>query len=515
MARVWLLGPVLALLIGASAPARAFQIETPFTGGCHEAITTAASRTAGWPGGATAPAPTGELARAAADVTFTPPPNVDAWTLALLLGVRSNDIQANAPTDVASLVHIHNDPDDQVSHCCRRQEDNGAAEVASVGACRAFIEAELEAAGLFADTIDLDATEPMDVFLAIRGKATLEVPRFAYRLGRALHALEDGFTHTFRNPQTGAIRHMLNWIDFAASERYDPAVDGYPHVGALDDCRRDAAGSVARVTWATAAAHAVMAAVADDTGGGAGRRARVAAALDEAMAIEAGCDASNDYCDAPELAEAAGCGCGVATGGDALLVGALALLGLRRRRRRTVAGAAVLLGLGLHAGSARAEAALTVPPARHATWLYARAGAALDRGGLAATIGARVDRGRLGVGGLAEWNPWFSLDARRITAGALNAAATVDWRWLETSCLALHSRVEVGASTVLIDLVGVDQGNTGLYLGASLLGVSLRLGERARLTIDPSHLAVPAPQLTGFPFYYRQYRVSVGLEVAL
>ena len=68
---------------------------------------------------------------------------------------------------------------------------------------------------------------------------------------------------------------------------------------------------------------------------------------------------------------------------------------------------------------------------------------------------------------------------------------------------------------MLIDLVGVDRGNTGLYLGASLLGVSLRLGEHTRLTLDPSHLSVPMPQLTGFPFYYRQYRVSVGLELAL
>jgi hypothetical protein len=32
------------------------------------------------------------------------------------------------------------------------------------------------------------------------------------------------------------------------------------------------------------------------------------------------------------------------------------------------------------------------------------------------------------------------------------------------------------------------------------------------LTFDPSHFAMPMPQLFGFPFYYRQYRITLGLE---
>jgi hypothetical protein len=33
-----------------------------------------------------------------------------------------------------------------------------------------------------------------------------------------------------------------------------------------------------------------------------------------------------------------------------------------------------------------------------------------------------------------------------------------------------------------------------------------------RLTIDPSHFAMPTPQLSGLPFYYRQHRITVGVE---
>lgn len=39
----------------------------------------------------------------------------------------------------------------------------------------------------------------------------------------------------------------------------------------------------------------------------------------------------------------------------------------------------------------------------------------------------------------------------------------------------------------------------------------MRLRDDLALTLDPSDFAMPAPQLTGFPFYYRQYRISVGL----
>ncbi|MDX2087207.1 MAG: hypothetical protein SFX73_05130, partial [Kofleriaceae bacterium] len=79
----------------------------------------------------------------------------------------------------------------------------------------------------------------------------------------------------------------------------------------------------------------------------------------------------------------------------------------------------------------------------------------------------------------------------------------------------LYSRAVVGACLLLFELVGVDRYSTGLYLGGSLLGVRVPLAPPTAVTFDPSHFAMPVPQLTGFPFYYRQYRVSVGLEWVL
>src|SRR5687768_3095247 len=147
------------------------------------------------------------------DLTFTLDDH-DVWSMALLLGVRSNDLRDNQPIDVARLVHIHNDPDDQPAHCMRGIEHDGPeGDAQALASCRAFIVGELEAAGLLDATLDLTATEDTALYLAFRGRATVALPRFAYRLGRALHALEDGYTHVFRNPDTDAVRHVGNWVD--------------------------------------------------------------------------------------------------------------------------------------------------------------------------------------------------------------------------------------------------------------------------------------------------------------
>jgi hypothetical protein len=77
----------------------------------------------------------------------------------------------------------------------------------------------------------------------------------------------------------------------------------------------------------------------------------------------------------------------------------------------------------------------------------------------------------------------------------------------------LYSRVELGTSTVLFDLVGVDQYQTGVYFGGSLLGVAIKKRHGLRMTLDPSHFAMPVPRITHLPFYWRQYRVAIGLEL--
>src|SRR6266545_403543 len=116
----------IAALLAAPAPAEAFQIETATTSGCHEGITLDAVARAGWPDGADPP-PLDETGRRIADdLPFGLPDDAeDLWTIALLIGVRYNDIGSADPFDLPAISVLNADPELQPDHCLRRPEDDG------------------------------------------------------------------------------------------------------------------------------------------------------------------------------------------------------------------------------------------------------------------------------------------------------------------------------------------------------------------------------------------------------
>lgn len=558
----WLL---LGSLIVAPAPAVAFQIETPITSSCHEDITREAAAAVGFPNFDQAPTATDDQRRAMNDLVFTLP-HRDPWTLALLIGVRSNDLEDNAPTEIGSLIHVHDDPTKQDVHCIRREIDDGPeGDVGALTACRAFIMGELETGGLLAEDVDFTATEPVRSYFRFRGVYTIDLPRFAYRLGRASHAIEDSFAHAMRDPDTGNVRSVLNYIDaFGKGGAYDPDRDGYPHLGSVDDCRRKDAVQVARVDHARAAVAAVYAAILDKRPG---RRARVEAAIVAATILIPGCTPENKYCNAPELDEPTDIrtfGCDASGGGSSLpalslVLVALGFIVLRRRH----AGALVLaLALIPGARAAMAQPApapapapattppvdqtaptdhTNIPPAEVVTpeppkdkapakdllaatqdrssfkrWHFdARFGAAWDNPAAGLAAGVAVDYKVWSFGFLAEWNPWLSFDkVGSVRPGVANAYFTVAYRWYHSSKIALATRIEFGSSTMLFELLGVNKFTTGIFLGGSLTTVRFPVSKRMSLTFDPIHFVLPSPRPFGVPFFYKQYRVTAGIEVA-
>src|SRR5690606_7511519 len=117
--------------------------------------------------------------------------------------------------------------------------------------------------------------------LVFRGRVELSLPAYAFHLGRALHALQDSYTHSFRHPETSAVRHVLNWVEGNGALAHDLERDGHPHLGALDECAERPDPREAR---AIAASAELMAALADPSGGRAGRLARATAVLDRRLA---------------------------------------------------------------------------------------------------------------------------------------------------------------------------------------------------------------------------------------
>lgn len=511
---------ILALSAGllASGPAlaRAFTVETLVSEGCHERMLLAALSEVGWPGGQTPPELSELERRVVRDLTFDLEPSAaDPWTLAALVGVRDNDLRGVAPSDLPGLSEIHTEPALQLEHCLRSPADDGApGDARALGACRRFVLRELALALGEGDDLDLESTVPVPTYLAFRERTELRVRRFGFHLGRAIHAVQDSYAHAFRAPEVGRVRHVLNFTDFARSGDYHEARDGHRHLNRLDDCDQDDPASAARARAAEEATTRLLRAVVDETGGRAGRLARAALVLDSVLALEPGCTADNRWCDAPELSLRPACDCraaaGSRTGGFGLLL-LVAVFGLLRRARAALAAVALVLAF-TGAAQATPVRTSTVPPAG-AVGFYLGASAAIDRGAFAGAAGVRwrvLDA--LSLGADVEWNPWFSLDAGRTAPGALNLYATGIYHWVSLADLELRTTAHLGTSVLLFDLVGADAGATGLYLGLSLLGLAARLDEHVTLIFEPADLAFPVPQLRGVPFYYHQYRITLGVQ---
>jgi hypothetical protein len=295
---------------------------------------------------------------------------------------------------------------------------------------------------------------------------------------------------------------------------------------ALDVCDDETAARRARRQAVTEAAGELLAAVADGTGGRQGRLDRARAVLDRWFTVEAGCTFDNDWCDAPELRESIGCSAVPGTRPAwpifVLALVTAVLLAARRTRFALLAAGIVLALAGVAEASPPREdpgPAVTTPvaPRPGPFALTGSFGFSLQRSALAASVGVRREVGpRLVLGLDAEWNPWVTVAPAEAVAGVANVYATMLYRlaFLGTTPGGpeLRTTVHAGASMLLFDLVGAPAGSVGPYLGWNLLGIAIPAG-RARVVVDPACVALPVPQLHGVPFYYLQYRVTLGLEL--
>lgn len=314
-----------------SLPGFAFSLETVATDGCHERLTRFASERSSWPGGLLAPEVTHDDAVLAKNLPFDVPAGTDRWTMALMVGVRDNDLEGHSLADLPELAAVHGAAD-QSAHCLRSaDQDFDSGDEAALVACRAFIHGEIEKA-LGPDGVpDMDATEEVMISMRFQ-KQTVTLSRYAFHMGRALHALQDSYAHSFRRASDVEVMSVLNYIDPIFSIHFDEHRDGHPHLGAMDACvGTDFA--VGRAQTAQDSSQALLSAVALSTST-LERKDRINGVLDKSLAYVPGCDPENGWCGTnldsvvPQLATQ-GCS-SVSLAGPAVLL-ALAWLGRRRR----------------------------------------------------------------------------------------------------------------------------------------------------------------------------------------
>ncbi len=496
----------LALVTVLSAGrSHAFSVATLATVGCHERITLEAAEAAGVR--PTLPMTRDDIALHAALPFFVPEP-WDRGTLALLIGVREPDFHGAAAHDLVALAAVHLSPTHQHEHCLRGPGDDGAAgDVTALASCRRFIMREVELAARAGP----DDTETVSIALTVGARPVSVLSRH-YRLGRALHALQDSFAHGLRDENFGRVRALLNYVDPLVARPWQLERDGHPHVGALDACGADRLTPAALA--AREASRALLAAVTDAAPG-----TLHLEAVAPHLRLEPACDGQVAWCSTAQrllderLGDAAGCS---SAGGDVGLCALGLVLGwVATRRRRGIvvheqahAGRVVtLLVIAFSASTVRAE----VPTERLAGAVTL--GGSAERGAFVLGVGLRLLVAlRVELRADAEWNPWFDLLAGKTSAGALNARVGARWTWASAGDVSVASSLGVGTSVLLHDTVGARLGAVGPCLVVAPVEVVLPGPFATHFELAPE-AALVVPSLVGIPLLYQQYRLTLSIRL--
>jgi len=551
--------------------ADAYTISTIVTAGCHESITTEAFLAVRHDldpaiAAAAAPLPADRNDQALIDdLEFTPADGMtDLGGATLLVGVRDNDLKGRDSMDLSQLPLVHGDPGAQHEHCLRdaNEPEPGGSNTA-IDACHAFI---IERVGEALEGLDATTSMPnpnirtsLPLYLALRHGVNALLPTYHVRMGQAIHAVEDSFTHTYRTALGMQITVVMDWVD-KANGKWDEATNGPPHSSEMDRCDDHDPLRAQRRALATEAATAVLRTTLDPNQ--TDKIAAVEAILKDYLSYAPpgsnldypeGCTFANNWCDAPEhkLGNGSLLGCSVggpgnrsAASGLAVFLGLLALLRRARRRRRAIVGMTLLFIAGLlpsrafaqaEASPAGSEAAaaeekhsppppVTTPvkepgpkdPSKMALGAYLGGSGSYADAAAAVTLGARLRFSKHWTFGLdAEWNPWIAINGRTaVREGAFNGYGTVILRLpLAYEKFNLRTTANLGFSRLLIDLYGAPKGSMGIYAGLSPLGLEWKVSRLLFVIINPLNFAMPAPQLSGVPFTYSQYRVTIGLEI--
>jgi hypothetical protein len=148
--------------------------------------------------------------------------------------------------------------------------------------------------------------------------------------------------------------------------------------------------------------------------------------------------------------------------------------------------------------------------------IYAAGSGSITNPSLSGQLGIRFrlsDRWIVGLDG--ELNGWYAIHTRTFRTGAFNGYLTGIYRYpLRFEQINLRTTLNLGTSTMLIDLYGAPSGTTGIFVGAVPLGLEWKATSSFYVIFDVLGVAVPVPQLKGAPFAYPQYRTAVGIEVA-
>jgi hypothetical protein len=534
--------------VGICGPAAAFQVDTAITNDCHERIAAEAMlRISGKPG---FPAPTSRESEALAEAIQSDAAKYgrDLLTLSMMLGVRYNDLHGLSAFNLGELRPVHNEPESQMEHCLRMKHHNlTEGRVGAIEEAKDFIRWMIERAAWYRDDPDPWSREDVEISLLYRGSSLVSLSRYYFNLGRALHTVQDSFTHTIRSPDGRRIREVFNWIEQLEGS-LDTDRDGWGHKSILDDCTCVSPAydevQAQAIECSVDFLEAVMSAENAEQ-----RSEQLEAFFEKWMSYESGCDVGeiycetgctheNNFCGSPLYMEVLsdqlvclepwGCmpGCSIyqhdensktgrSIGATWILLALVGLVFLRIRKRS--AGLLCLLLLLAAPATARAEEPPCCPCAEPQPGWYTilRGGVSTAHPALFVEASGLYRGKRWGIELSVEWNPFFSLEkGLRFNPGALNiVTGPIMYVWHISDVLTMRFGVRVGMTVLLFDTPGYEIGNVGLFLGFRAVGFDIKINDNFFLVVDPIDVAVPIFKVEKFPFFYKQWRVGMGMAM--
>lgn len=214
----------------------------------------------------------------------------------LLVGNRLTDTGGHSFTDMQAKRWFQTDRSDaaQYAHCLRGENDDGSA-----GDSKAVAGARAQILGLLAEGQRRRGLCPggriirAGMYIDYYGRVEVPVHASWFLIGRALHTLQDTFSHTIRSERDDLekIVTVMNFID-AVRPGHDETRDGLAHADNMDDCySRDMAPLTAAAREASA--DFLRAVAADFYAGG---DSNVAAVLGAWLTLDPECMRRDDRC---------------------------------------------------------------------------------------------------------------------------------------------------------------------------------------------------------------------------
>ncbi|MDH5671973.1 MAG: hypothetical protein OEZ06_07465 [Myxococcales bacterium] len=242
-------GGLLVMAVALSpASALAYSTASAFREGCHETIVSGALlKHDAWPAG-TPELPEGQRVRDLAEYLLDTY-GIDGRSLddtrrfvwmSLIVGVRDPDGEGYSVADLEHARAHRLDPRDETqhAHALRASVDDGPeGDANALEGVRQALRAELQAVARAYAHAPREQNESVFIYLDFYGRVSIPVWGPAFRLGRALHVLQDSFSHCIRSDEYELRRvvAVLNLVDPTFGD-YDETRDGLPHSRSLDDC---------------------------------------------------------------------------------------------------------------------------------------------------------------------------------------------------------------------------------------------------------------------------------------